>query len=94
KLFTSRDNFLDYEQMMNLVFWINDFDIRNLPMPCIMKPKPLWSGKQIFSLILPKRINLKRKREDDPEGSKLNLIDNFVQISITKSIMSRQKVCS
>ena len=58
KLFTSRDTFVDYEQMMNLIFWINDFDIRNLPMPCIMKPKPLWSGKQIFSLIIPKKIKI------------------------------------
>ena len=58
KLFTSRDTFVDYEQMMNLIFWINDFDIRNLPMPCIMKPKTLWSGKQIFSLIIPKKIKI------------------------------------
>ena len=83
KLFTSRDTFVDYEQMMNLIFWINDFDIRNLPMPCIMKPKPLWSGKQIFSLIIPSKINLSRFREETPEQlkKKPNLLDNFVQIS-------------
>ena len=83
KLFTSRDTFIDYEQMMNLIFWINDFDIRNLPMPCIMKPKPLWSGKQIFSLIIPSKINLSRFREETPEQlkKKPNLLNNFVQIS-------------
>ena len=80
KIFTARDNFLDYEQTMNLVMWIDDFDIRNLPMPCIMKPKPLWSGKQIFSLILPEKLNLTRIREEAPSDFKLNLIDNFVQI--------------
>ncbi len=82
KLFTARDNFLNYEQTMNLVMWIDDFDIRNLPMPCIMKPQPLWSGKQIFSLILPEKLNLTRFREDTPAElvDKLNLIDNFVQI--------------
>ena len=82
KLFTARDNFLNYEQTMNLVMWIEDFDIRKFPMPCIMKPVPLWSGKQIFSLILPETINLTRFREDTPadlEG-KLNVIDNFVHI--------------
>ena len=82
KIFTARDNFLTYEQTMNIVMWIDDFDIRNLPMPCIMKPKPLWSGKQIFSLILPEKLNLTRFREDTPQElvDKLNLIDNYVQI--------------
>ena len=82
KIFTARDNFLTYEQTMNIVMWIDDFDIRNLPMPCIMKPQPLWSGKQIFSLILPEKLNLTRFREDTPTelADKLNLIDNFVQI--------------
>ena len=82
KLFTARDNFLTYEQTMNIVMWIDDFDIRNLPMPCIMKPEPLWSGKQIFSLILPEKLNLTRFREDTPTElvDKLNAIDNYVQI--------------
>jgi len=82
KLFTARDNFLTYEQTMNIVMWIDDFDIRNLPMPCIIKPQPLWSGKQLFSLILPEKLNLTRFREDTPTElvDKLNLIDNFVQI--------------
>ena len=82
KIFTERDNFLTYDQVNNLVLWIDDFDIRKLPMPCIMKPQPLWSGKQIFSLILPEKLNLTRSREDTPEElvDKLNLMDNFVQI--------------
>ena len=82
KIFTERDNFLTYDQVCSLVMWIDDFDIRKLPMPCIMKPQPLWSGKQIFSLILPEKLNLTRYREDTPEdlADKLNLMDNFVQI--------------
>ena len=82
KIFTERDNFLTYDQVNNLIMWIDDFDIRDLPMPCIMKPRPLWSGKQIFSLILPEKLNLTRFREDTPDelADKLNLMDNFVQI--------------
>ena len=82
KLFTSRDTFLDFDQMMSLLIWIKGFNIENLPIPCILKPKPLWSGKQIFSLILPKELNLTTLREDSPKGceEKLNLVDNFVQI--------------
>lgn len=38
--------------MMNLVMWISSFnDI--IPIPAILKPKVLWTGKQIFSLFLP-----------------------------------------
>ena len=82
KLFTSRDTFITYEQVMDLVMWIKDFKIENLPVPCIMKPKLLWSGKQIFSLILPKQLNLIKIREDPPNNVdyKLNLIDNCVEI--------------
>ena len=82
KLFTSRDTFLDFDQMMSLIIWIKGFNIEDLPIPCILKPKPLWSGKQIFSLILPKELNLTKLREDSPKGceEKLNLVDNFVQI--------------
>ena len=82
KVFTERDNFLTYDQVNNLVMWIEDFDISKLPMPCIMSPQPLWSGKQIFSIILPDKLNLTRFREDTPDDlkDKLNLMDNFVQI--------------
>ncbi|MCQ2816410.1 MAG: DNA-directed RNA polymerase subunit A' [archaeon] len=80
KLFTHRDNYITYEQVMNLVMWINDFDGK-LPMPAIVKPIPLWTGKQIFSLILPK-VNLRRytSNHTDELGAKMNLIDSVVEI--------------
>lgn len=43
---------------MNLLMWI-DYD-RELPPPAIIKPRPLWTGKQIISLVLPE-VNYKRK---------------------------------
>ena len=83
KLFTSRDTFLTYEQILNIVINIDDFDERNLPKPCILKPKLLWSGKQIFSLILPKILNFKRNRGDESIGDLIrnnNLKDDLVEI--------------
>ena len=82
KIFTERDTFLTFDEVNSLIIWINDFDINKIPMPCIMKPKPLWSGKQIFSLILPKELNLEKYREETPDDfvDKLNIMDNFVQI--------------
>ena len=80
KLLTARDNFITYDQVMNLVMWINDFDV-NLPVPAILKPEPLWTGKQIFSLIVPE-VNLTgfASGHDEKMGEKLNLIDTIVQI--------------
>ncbi len=37
---------------MNILTWILDFNFK-IPTPAILKPKPLWSGKQIISMILP-----------------------------------------
>lgn len=50
-LFTLKDCFIELDLVMNLLMWI-DYD-GNLPPPTIIKPKPLWTGKQLFSLIIP-----------------------------------------
>ena len=34
--------------------------MNQLPMPAVIKPKPLWTGKQIMSLIIP-NVNMTRK---------------------------------
>ena len=36
-----------------------DYDLeKGLPPPTILKPKPLWTGKQLISLVIPTTINL------------------------------------
>lgn len=44
---------------MNILMWWEDFDGK-VPAPTIVKPRPLWTGKQVFNLIIPKQINLIR----------------------------------
>ena len=56
RLFTKRDTFMNKEEVMNLVMWVKNFK-GDIPMPAILKPEPLWTGKQILSMILPD-INL------------------------------------
>ena len=56
---TKRDVFIEKEVFMNAMMWIQDWD-GILPVPCILKPRPLWSGKQLFSMICP-RINYQQK---------------------------------
>jgi DNA-directed RNA polymerase II subunit RPB1 len=87
KLFTHRDTFVTYDALMNLVMWITDFD-GNIPVPTILKPIPLWTGKQIFSLILP-RLNLIRftSNHDEKLTGHMNLFDTEVLIENGELIM-------
>ncbi|KAG5542486.1 hypothetical protein RHGRI_022133 [Rhododendron griersonianum] len=56
---TKRDTFIEKDVFMNILMWWEDFDGK-IPAPAILKPKPLWTGKQVFNLIIPKQINLLR----------------------------------
>jgi DNA-directed RNA polymerase II subunit RPB1 len=50
--FTLRDNFLTRDMVMNICMWIPEWD-GQMPAPCIIKPVPLWSGKQLMSMVIP-----------------------------------------
>ncbi|CAM9651215.1 unnamed protein product, partial [Phaeothamnion confervicola] len=50
---TRRDAFIPRDLMMNILMWVDDWDGR-MPAPAIYKPVPLWTGKQLFSVICPK----------------------------------------
>ena len=69
-----RDVFLDYEQVMNVLLWVPDWD-GIVPPPAIVKPRPRWTGKQIISLVLPAGLNLARIEK---EFSPLNDTGVFV----------------
>ncbi|OBA20992.1 DNA-directed RNA polymerase II largest subunit [Metschnikowia bicuspidata var. bicuspidata NRRL YB-4993] len=56
---TLRDSFIEYEQVMNMLYWIPNWD-GVIPPPAVFKPKPLWSGKQLLSMAIPKGIHLQR----------------------------------
>ena len=56
---TRRDAFLDFEQVMNILLWVPDWD-GIIPTPAIIKPVPKWSGKQIISMVIPEGLNLMR----------------------------------
>ncbi|KAF8737375.1 hypothetical protein AX14_012969 [Amanita brunnescens Koide BX004] len=63
---TLRDTFLDWNQVQNILLWVPEWD-GSVPIPAILKPKPLWSGKQILSLTIPRGINI--HRSPDPKSS-------------------------
>lgn len=64
--FTLRDTFLDWNAVQNILLWVPEWD-GTVPIPAIVKPKPLWTGKQILSLTIPRGINI--HRSPDPRSS-------------------------
>ncbi|KAJ7480001.1 DNA-directed RNA polymerase II, subunit 1 [Mycena galericulata] len=61
--FTLRDTFLDWNQVQNILLWVPEWD-GSIPIPAVVKPKPLWTGKQILSLVIPRGINITRSSDD------------------------------
>lgn len=51
---------------MNLLMWMRNWNGK-IPIPAVLKPKPLWTGKQIFSLIIPGRVNCIRTHSTHPD---------------------------
>ncbi|XP_028911393.1 DNA-directed RNA polymerase II subunit RPB1 [Ornithorhynchus anatinus] len=64
--FTKRDVFLERGEVMNLLMFLSTWDGK-VPQPAILKPRPLWTGKQIFSLIVPGHINCIRTHSTHPD---------------------------
>jgi len=52
--------------MMNLLMHLPIWNGK-MPTPCILKPKPMWTGKQIFSLIIPGNINIIQTHSAHPD---------------------------
>ncbi|CAG8480442.1 9889_t:CDS:2 [Paraglomus brasilianum] len=80
--FTKRDCFLTRDLVMNILMWVPDWDGR-IPIPCILKPVPMWTGKQILSIIIPKGINsdnLRHSTHPDNETSDISPGDTKVLI--------------
>ncbi|KAF2367731.1 RNA polymerase Rpb1 domain 7 [Trinorchestia longiramus] len=63
---TKRDVFLEKHEMMNLLMFLPIWD-GHMPQPAILKPKPLWTGKQLFSLIIPGNLNLVKTHSTHPD---------------------------
>eukprot|EP01064_Diplonema_japonicum_P029593 TRINITY_DN4831_c0_g1_i4.p1 TRINITY_DN4831_c0_g1~~TRINITY_DN4831_c0_g1_i4.p1 ORF type:complete len:1925 (+),score=433.43 TRINITY_DN4831_c0_g1_i4:149-5776(+) len=77
---TRRSCFFDKQFMMNAVMHIPTMPAE-IPVPAIIKPEQLWTGKQLFSLVLPP-VNFTGKSNedvDDPDAA-LPLADTKVRI--------------
>lgn len=66
--FTKRDTFLRREDVMDLSLYFKEPIV--LPPPAILKPVPLWTGKQIVTMMLPEidLIGYHSTHPDDESG--------------------------
>lgn len=94
---TKRDVFLTSDQMMNLLMFLPTWDGK-MPVPAIIKPKPLWTGKQLFSMIIPGPINLIRNHsthpDDEDEGPYKWLTVGDTKVLIEHGVLISGIVCS
>ncbi|KAK9472205.1 DNA-directed RNA polymerase II subunit RPB1 [Dipodascopsis tothii] len=73
---TKRDSFIPFDQVMNILFWVPNWD-GVIPQPAIIKPRPMWTGKQMLSMVIPKGINMQRF---DDKNTLLSVRDNGIMI--------------
>ena len=96
--FTFRDTFvqkdLTFNTLMNLESWDG-----HVPIPAILKPAQLWTGKQVFSKLLPRGINLQQTSNNHPdqEDGVMSPGDTLVRIEqgeIIQGIIDKRTVGS
>jgi DNA-directed RNA polymerase II subunit RPB1 len=73
-LLTSPDTFLDQGEVMQVLMQLkypSDPDLaRLMPPPTILKPRKLWTGAQVFSMLLPPRLYMGRALRELPDLGK------------------------
>ena len=94
-LMTRKDIFLTREQVMNLMMTITHEvphkDCNHLPHPAILKPVPLWTGKQLISMIMPPIFLEKRVRDVDKETNEWDHKERIV--TIRKGVILTGALC-
>jgi DNA-directed RNA polymerase II subunit RPB1 len=78
-ILTGRDTFVEFDEACHLMLAARIE--RAVPVPAIVKPRPLWTGKQLFSMLLPP-VHLRRfaALHPDDERTKVSPGDTRVVI--------------
>eukprot|EP00899_Mesostigma_viride_P002361 jgi/Mesvir1/12125/Mv00383-RA.1 len=88
---TKRDTFIKKDVFYNILMWLEDFD-GNIPVPTILKPEPLWTGKQVFSLIIP-NVNLIRFSAWHPDGENTEISPGDTKVRIEQGQLLCGTLC-
>ena len=86
-LITQKDRFFDREQFVQMCCWFSDALIQiDLPMPALLKPRHLWSGKQLFGVLLhpnqrsPILINIETRCRGYTSNQELCCADSYLVV--------------
>ena len=60
--------------------WLEEWDGK-VPLPAILKPRPLWSGKQIINMFLP-RVNVRRYASWYKDGEPADMSPTDAQVNM------------
>jgi len=86
--FTMRDTFITKESFMQHLMWTPTWD-GNFPKPAILKPQELWTGKQLFSLLLEESLNHEGKSNEHEETEDKDKELRFNSIKDTRVIIDK-----
>ena len=84
RLMTKRDTFIEADVFMNILMWLEDWNGR-VPTPAILKPRPLWTGKQVLSQAAPQFLSQQLRAFSSLQYScrSLNHISRQPQLFVT-----------
>jgi DNA-directed RNA polymerase II subunit RPB1 len=89
--FTKRDCFLTKPMVMNLLMWVSSWDGR-IPMPAILKPVPLWTGKQLMTQIIP-NVNVQTFHSAHPDKEVSDISPGDTKVVIESGILLTGILC-
>ena len=89
--FTKRDTFLRRDLLMNLLMWVPNWD-GLIPAPAILKPIPLWTAKQVITLIIPD-INLVGFHSTHPDHEVSDISPGDTKVIIEKGELLAGILC-
>jgi DNA-directed RNA polymerase beta' subunit len=96
-LLTSKDQFLNHTQMMDLAYQLRypkygEDLVKLIPPPTVWKPQKLWTGKQAYSMLFPDDLYLKKfvgKEEDDKKKDRLR----ESKVLVKDGLLLRGRLC-
>eukprot|EP00457_Paulinella_chromatophora_P000182 gb/GEZN01000182.1/.p1 GENE.gb/GEZN01000182.1/~~gb/GEZN01000182.1/.p1 ORF type:complete len:1879 (+),score=291.67 gb/GEZN01000182.1/:188-5824(+) len=90
--FTHRDIFMERDVVFNLLMHLESWN-GEVPIPAIIKPKALWTGKQIFSMMVPPELNIERKTSTHRKNEEPFMTPNDTHVRIVKGTLLSGIVC-
>ena len=71
--FTKGETMFERDKLCNLLMWMKSWDGK-IPEPEVKEPKELWSGRQVFSLLLPQMNYTKKSNSSNPKNEMVEII--------------------